>query len=386
MYEKQPLETNHISRRAFLKLGGLAGLSLLLPGNKTPYLQARSELLSRTASASIIYAKTRCAKVGWQPLEISTRSPVYNQARVLGNLIDVYDRPSFTGNKVRVYWQDSVLPILGATVGEDEEAYNPIWYRVGVQEYVYSGNVQPVRTDLQEPNSSIPEGGWLAEVTVPYTDAHWKPGREELVAYRFFYNTTHWVIQLVRGIDGQPWYAILDDKWEYLYYVPARYMRLMPLEELEPLSPHIPAALKRLEVRLPEQLVIAYELDQPVFMTRAATGGRYSDGDFRTKPGRYTTFHKRPSRHMAAGNLALNGYDLPGVPWICYFTENGLSFHGTFWHNDYGRPRSHGCINLTPQAAKWIYRWTTPEVPPEVQMIYKRGTGTPLDVIEEPIQ
>ena len=82
---------------------------------------------------------------------------------------------------------------------------------------------------------------------------------------------------------------------------------------------------------------------------------------------------------MAAGNLAANGFDLPGVPWVSYFTERGVAFHGTYWHNDYGRPRSHGCVNLTPAAAKWIYRWTNPVVPPEKQRMVK-SFGTIVNV------
>jgi lipoprotein-anchoring transpeptidase ErfK/SrfK len=116
---------------------------------------------------------------------------------------------------------------------------------------------------------------------------------------------------------------------------------------------------------LNDQLVLAYEKDNLVFATRAATGGRLRSGTYTTPIGNYITNHKRPTRHMAAGDLASSGFDLPGVPWVIYFKENGTSFHGTYWHNDYGRPRSHGCINLTPQASKWLYRWTIPPVPPE---------------------
>ncbi|MEJ2353252.1 MAG: L,D-transpeptidase, partial [Anaerolineales bacterium] len=59
---------------------------------------------------------------------------------------------------------------------------------------------------------------------------------------------------------------------------------------------------------------------------------------------------------------------------------SGIAFHGTYWHNDYGRPRSHGCINLTSRAAKWIYRWTLPVVPPDQQRVYE-DFGTRVDVI-----
>jgi len=84
---------------------------------------------------------------------------------------------------------------------------------------------------------------------------------------------------------------------------------------------------------------------------------------------------------MVNGSLASSwGYDLPGVPWVCYFTEEGVAFHGTFWHNDFGRPRSHGCINLLSETAKWLYRWTLPAVPYEEQLASKVG-GTAVEIV-----
>jgi lipoprotein-anchoring transpeptidase ErfK/SrfK len=115
-------------------------------------------------------------------------------------------------------------------------------------------------------------------------------------------------------------------------------------------------------------------------MAKAATGAKFSNGNFATPSGHHITAHKRPSRHMAAGNLAYNGYDLPGVPWISYITENGISLHGTYWHNNFGFPRSHGCINLAPKAAQWIYLWTLPVVPPNAQYVHK-SFGTSVDII-----
>jgi lipoprotein-anchoring transpeptidase ErfK/SrfK len=83
---------------------------------------------------------------------------------------------------------------------------------------------------------------------------------------------------------------------------------------------------------------------------------------------------------MAAGDLAASGFDLPGVPWVQYITEGGISFHGTYWHNDFGRPRSHGCINLSSSAAKWLYRWTSPEVPLKKEFVHG-GRGTKVEII-----
>lgn len=302
------------------------------------------------------------------------------QGRVIYPHIEVREIPSLSSQIVKQYWEDSILPISEVTIGDEEPAYNRIWYRIGDEGYAHSGGIQPVLTRLNLSTTEIPPGGQLAEVTVPFTDARWRPGEKGLVAYRFYYETTHWVIGLTYDDVGSPWYQILDDKWELVLHTPARHIRLIPPAELRTISPNVPPEAKRLEVRTKEQVVVAYEWERPVYMARAATGAEFSNGKFFTPLGRHKTFHKRPSRHMAAGNLARNGYDLPGIPWVSYITESGIAFHGTYWHNDYGKPRSHGCINLTSQAAKWIFRWTLPAINPAEQMAYDES-GTYVDVI-----
>jgi hypothetical protein len=302
------------------------------------------------------------------------------QGRVTEASIDIFDSPSFTGKKVKLLWRDGVIPITAATIGDNEPAYNRVWYQVGNEGFVHSGSVQPVRTQVNQPVLEIPAAGALAEVTVPYTDARRTPGRSEEVVYRFYFDTVYWITAITQDVNGELWYGVLDDKWKSTHYVLASHMHLLSITELSALSPEVPLKEKRIEVHTAEQVVIAYERNLPVFMSRAATGAAFRDGNHFTPPGRHITFCKRPCRHMAAGDLASNGYDLPGVPWICYITENGVAFHGTYWHNDFGKQRSHGCINLPPQAARWIYRWTMPVVPPTEQQVYE-DYGTTVDVI-----
>jgi lipoprotein-anchoring transpeptidase ErfK/SrfK len=91
-----------------------------------------------------------------------------------------------------------------------------------------------------------------------------------------------------------------------------------------------------------------------------------------------------PSKHMGDGNLAADGYDLPGVPWTQFFHETGVALHGTYWHNNFGIPMSHGCVNMDTEQAKWLFRWTTPVY--ETKIIdhsswEKRGYGTLVIVI-----
>jgi len=302
------------------------------------------------------------------------------QGRVTDSTINIYRSPSFDDEVISIYWRDIVLHITGIAISEDVNAYNRVWYQVNGAGYAYSGSIQPVKTILNEPFSRLPKINNLAEVTVPFTDAYPFPQKTEEALYRFYYETTHWVDEVITDNEKNLWYRISDDKFETYQYVQAKHLRIIPDSELSMLSPEISPDLKRIEVHLNSQLVIAYEAEKPVFMTRASTGGSFNRGIFSTPYGRRIIFHKRPSAHMAAGNLASNGFDLPGVPWVSYITESGVAFHGTFWHNDFGKPRSHGCINIPSSAAKWIYRWTLPVVPPDVKYRFL-DYGTRVDVV-----
>jgi lipoprotein-anchoring transpeptidase ErfK/SrfK len=300
------------------------------------------------------------------------------QGRIIDRILWSYDEPTTKSKRQKLYWHDLVVPITNTTISDDETAYNRVWYQMEDDGYVYSGSIQPVRTLLNEAQH-ISLKGALGEVSVPFTDAHLEPDPNSEVIYRLYHETVHWITASAVLPDETIWYALLDDKFEQSYFVPGEHIRLIPDGELAPLSPDVPDADKRIEVRLDDQLVLAYEKERLVFATRTATGGRLRSGTYTTPVGDYITYHKRPTRHMAAGDLASSGFDLPGVPWVIYIKDNGTSFHGTYWHNDYGRPRSHGCINLTPQAAKWLYRWTTPAVPPGKHLVYGY-VGTRVDI------
>jgi hypothetical protein len=71
-------------------------------------------------------------------------------------------------------------------------------------------------------------------------------------------------------------------------------------------------------------------------------------------------------------------YNLPGVPWCSYFTAAGAAMHGTYWHNDFGRRNSAGCVNLSPANAKKIFRWTLPHSGPTDREVRDEENGTPV--------
>ncbi|MFZ5921597.1 MAG: L,D-transpeptidase [Chloroflexota bacterium] len=337
------------SRRDFLKLSGAALLGLLLPDVD----------LSR----------------------VSAYIPPNQQGRILTDTLTLYKEPTDQSEKASSFWRDVVLPLNGVEVDDDGESHNRVWYRMGDYGFAYSGDVQPVRTELQQPQEAVPARGALADVTVPYTDARQEPKEDSKVAFRLYYDTTHWVAGAASDEAGQAWYRIFDDRFNTHYYAQAKHLRLVPEDELLPISPDVPSYQKAIEVRLSQQLVTAYEGSRMVFATRASSGVRFRRGGYATPFGNYKTNYKRPSRHMAAGDIASNGYDLPGVPWVLYITKSGISFHGTFWHNDFGTPHSHGCINLSPQAARWLYRWTLPTVPHDAPLAYK-DYGTSVTIVD----
>lgn len=303
------------------------------------------------------------------------------QGRVTVRTVWVYEKPSIESTKVRLSQRDALLNITNTAVSDDVTAHNRVWYKVGDEGFVYSGNIQPVRTILNTPQLEIPKEGLLAEVSVPFTDAHVAPDKDSKVIYRMYYETTHWIKAVfTNDNDGQVWYQVRDDKWDKLYYARAEHIRIMGEDELTPISPEVSNREKKIVVRLGQQVTIAYENDVPVFVAPVSTGGLMRVGKYTTPQGNFITYYKRPSRHMAAGDIAATGFDLPGVPWVQYITPNGISFHGTFWHNDFGRPRSHGCINLSMNASKWLYRWSTPQVPFKKELTFG-SVGTNVEIV-----
>jgi lipoprotein-anchoring transpeptidase ErfK/SrfK len=306
--------------------------------------------------------------------------------RVAYNKVTVYDKPGQAGARLGFHKFDEILQISETVLSPDRSAYNRVWYKLQDGGYVYSGGIQPVQDIQNTPVTEIPKvGGLLAELTVPFTDAQWKPTANSRRGYRLYYGTTYWVRALFEDEKGHPWYRVYDDLMQLVFFIRAEHLRIVPPEELTPLSPEVPETEKSIIVSLPEQKLVAYEGERAVFRARISSGVGSGKSHYASTPtGEFTTFFKRPAGHMVGGSGG-SAYDLPGVPWASYINNNGVSFHGTYWHNDFGKPHSHGCINLPNTQAKWLYRWTSPVVPPDKRHIYQPGTGTRVMIFEYPV-
>ena len=101
-----------------------------------------------------------------------------------------------------------------------------------------------------------------------------------------------------------------------------------------------------------------------------------------TPLGAHVTGRKLISLHMSGGASG-GGWDLPGIAWTVLFSGHGEAVHSTYWHNDFGVPRSRGCVNASPEDAKWVFRWTLPEVTYDMgEKTVSMPGGTIVEVVE----
>lgn len=122
--------------------------------------------------------------------------------------------------------------------------------------------------------------------------------------------------------------------------------------------PGVGADERWVHVDLSEQTLVAYDGDRPVFTTIVSTG---------REPGMTPVgVHRIQSKHIATSMrdqpVEDDAYSIEDVPWTQYF-HNNVALHGAFWHGGFGLVRSHGCVNLSPPDARWLFGFTSPMLP-----------------------
>lgn len=122
---------------------------------------------------------------------------------------------------------------------------------------------------------------------------------------------------------------------------------------------------KRIIVDLSEEILYAYDGGTLFMKEPVSTGLEFTP----TPHGTFNIFRKTPSRYMQGPIPGVSDqiYDLPGVPWDLYFTRDGAVIHGAYWHNNFGEPWSHGCVNLSTENAKKLYLWVDIGTPVTIQ-------------------
>ncbi len=133
--------------------------------------------------------------------------------------------------------------------------------------------------------------------------------------------------------------------------------------------------VKWIDISIISQTMVLWEGDQPVYATLVSTG-RDGAGDpattLSTPQGTFRIYQRHVTTTMDS-NVADHEFELRDVPWVMYF-KGGYALHGAYWHDDFGRSRSHGCVNIAPIDARWVFQWAGPPVPEHWHAAYAGET------------
>jgi len=353
-----------ISRKGFLKTSGLAAGAILLPKN-LPSLAEEFPVSARLG-------------------------------RITVGKVEIKIRPDYDAPTVGTYYEDAVVPWLREVIGPWPFRNNQRWVETE-EGYIWGPNVQPVKNLSNQPVGAIPggmEGVWV-EVTVPWVEAildnpparssWWRMQSSKNLPPRFYYSQILWVDQIKEGSDGNLWYRINERYGNPgdLFWAPAEAFRPISKAEVVPINPEAENKQIVVDVSESRQTLACFENGKEVYYCRISSGkvpnttpltAIGSDG--------FHIWRKLHSLQMSGGSNQA-GWMIPGIGWVSFFYLEGVAIHSTFWHNNFGEPSSHGCINVAPEDAKWIFRWASPITPFEEGDIVVSGSdGTPVRVIE----
>ncbi len=308
--------------------------------------------------------------------------------------INIRKSPDPSSESLGILYEDAVVVWLREVIGA-HSSLSRRWVETP-DGYIYAPALQPVQYLPNQPLASLPETskgrGMWAEVTVPYVDFYLAnpPARSpwigDVAFPRLYYSQIMWIDDIKSDDQGNVLYRVNELYGSYgdIFWAAAEAFRPITEEEIQPIHPD--AENKRIVVDVNHQSLSCFEGDREVYYCRVSTGAKFDAlgnvvEKWATPLGAHLPWRKVISIHMAGGATGA-GWDTPGVGWTILFDANGAAIHSTYWHNDFGTPRSQGCVNTRPEDAKWIFRWSSPSVPYDPGDVNLTGVGgTVIDVI-----
>ncbi len=282
---------------------------------------------------------------GW--IRLVDDAPPARRGVVTATVLNVRARPGTQPDNPPI---DRLRAGAEVAILEETQAEGDPWYRIGEGRWVSGRWVRLLRgapLASAAPAKALATAwtlpvGWVVASSLyvrarPGTDAS-NPPIGEVV------HNQPLPIYESRRVDGATWYRIGDEQWVHGGWVGVARVRSRPSA--------IGSAERWVGVNLREQTAVAYEGDRPVYAALVATGLPGTP----TVQGVFRTWQRVRSRKMSGGQPGMYYY-LEEVPWTCYF-YSGYALHAAYWHDAFGRPRSHGCVNFSLYDSWWIFQWS----------------------------
>ncbi len=238
---------------------------------------------------------------------------------------------------------------LWVTLADPEPIYyeGQAWYLINQNEYVQADHLA-----IHEPSTfrgvALPAHpdkpfAWLVFNAYTSSAPDERPTKDTLFLPRYSLVT----IDEEQQAGDWMWYRVGEDQWIE--------QRNVGLVKPSPRPAGIASTDKWIEVNLYEQTLAAYAGDQMVYATLISSGLPW----WQTKQGLFRIWTKVKQAKMSGREGYPDHYFLEDVPHAMYFHQS-FSLHGAYWHDRFGLPHSHGCVNLPLQDAQWLFDWVTP--------------------------
>lgn len=305
------------------------------------YRTAGQDWIPASAVALVTPSTLRGVELGGAPPP-PPPPPATRRGVVTATTLNVRARPGVAADNPpidQLHAGDQVNILEQATVS------GAVWYRIGERRWVHSDWVRllPAVTEAARATVaavSLPVG-WVVAASLNVRSG---PGTGYALVGEVRHNQRLDILESV-SVGGATWHRIGAQQWVYGQWVGVARGRARP------------AAIRSNErwvaVSLRDQTAVAYEGDQPVYAALVATGLPGTP----TVQGIFRTWLRRPGGKMSGGRPGAGYYYLEEVVWTTFF-YSGYALHSAYWHDAFGRPRSHGCVNLSLYDAWWLYNWS----------------------------
>ena len=262
---------------------------------------------------------------------------------------------------------------FGVAIAEERDAHGEPWGLTRHGKWIALRTLRPVRgsefhgEELRDAASPVAlDFGWITS-DVAYVYSAPKPSGKPLAVKKRFARVA-WREEKVLPASGGVMVRISADG-----ETPAQWMRARDLAHPTLSTPPNEigggATTERwIDVDLASQTLVAYEGAAPVYATLVSTGKGATGSETATPPGVHRLWVKLTTTDM--DNLKGDGadgdseehYSIEDVPYVQFF-DKAIALHAAFWHEDFGRTHSHGCVNLAPKDAAWLFGFTSPHLP-----------------------